>query len=225
MISPYKSFCKDFFIYLYIHSFSIDRLYSANILKIRLLLILLTLSFIVTAITLQHSISSKDILNFETANLESKIHEKEDLIEHLFADPIVLKTFKNAEKYPEQSYDILQKYDTEEGIALFIFKNHELLLWSSNLFVPLTDGGLKNTINYITTNDRTFIVKKKEIGNTTILAYVTIKKYFNINNEYFTKAFSPFISKSNNIEIADYNDSGNIKNIYSKDKTYLFRSN
>lgn len=190
--------------------------------KIRLLLILLTLSFIVTAITLQQSISSKDILNFETANLESKIHEKEDLIEHLFADPIVLKTFKNAEKYPEQSYHILEKYDKEEGIALFIFKNHELLLWSSNIFVPLTDGGLKNTVNYITTNDRTFIVKKKEIGNTTVLAYVTIKKYFNINNEYFTKAFSPLISKSNNIEIADYNDSGNIKNIYSKDKTYLF---
>lgn len=190
--------------------------------KIRLLLILLTLSFIVTAITLQNVVSDKDILNFETANLESKIHEKEDLIDHLFSDPIILKTFKNAEKYPDQSYRILEKYDKEEGIKLFIFKNHELLLWSSNIFVPLTDGGLKNTINYITTNDRTFIVKKKEIGNTTVLAYVTIKKYFNINNEYFTKAFSPLISKSNNIEIADYKDIGNIKNIYSKNKIYLF---
>lgn len=190
--------------------------------KIRLLLILLTLSFIVTAITLQQSITSKDILNFETANLESKIHEKEEIIDQLFADPIHLKTFKNAEKYPEQSYHILDMYDKEKGIQLFIFKNHELLLWSTNLFVPLTDAGLKNSINYITNNDRSFVVKKKEIGNTTVLAYITIKKYFNINNEYFTKAFSPLITKSTNIEIADYNDSVNVKNIYSKDKTYLF---
>ncbi|MEJ5148629.1 MULTISPECIES: HAMP domain-containing sensor histidine kinase [Sphingobacterium] len=190
--------------------------------KIRILLILLTLSFIVTAITLQKSITSKDILNFETANLESKIHEKEEVIDELFADPIILKTFKNAEKYPEQSYHILEKYNKDEGIALFIFKNHELLLWSTNLFVPLTDAGLKNPVNYIATNDRSFVVKKKEIGNTTVLAYVMVKKYFNINNEYFTKAFSPLITKSTNIEIADYDDNVSIKNIYSKDKTYLF---
>ncbi|UIR55411.1 ATP-binding protein [Sphingobacterium sp. SRCM116780] len=154
--------------------------------------------------------------------MESKLHEKEGLIDQLFADSIKMKTLKNAEKYPEQSYSILNKYYKEDGILLYIFKNHELLLWSSNVFVPLTDGGLQNSINYISANNRTFIVKKKEIGNTTILAYVTIKKYYNPNNEYFKKLFSPLISTSNNIEIADYNDSGNIKNIYSKDKTYLF---
>src|SRR5690606_30859106 len=81
----------------------------------------------------------------------------------------------------------------------------------------------KNDISYITVENRSFIIKKKVINEeTTLLALIIVKRLFRNNNDYLKPLVLQRILKTNNLKIADFGDSQNIKNIYSKDNTYLF---
>lgn len=84
------------------------------------------------------------MLALDANKLTHRIHQFEDRIDEIWADSLSLKTFQNVEKYPVQVADLAQKL-TQEFIFLFIYKNHQLVHWSNNIYVPVTDLGLKKT--------------------------------------------------------------------------------
>src|SRR5690606_16108636 len=146
--------------------------------NIRIFLFVLTVLFIATAVTINNSINDNEILDMDSKLLTENIHEKEEIIDHLFKDELLLKTFANSERYPLQVREISRKY-REKSIFLFIYKNNAPIFWSSNIYVPETANGLKNNISYITAENRSFIVKKKEINDeTALLAVITVKRLF-----------------------------------------------
>ena len=104
----------------------------------------------------------------------------------------------------------------------YIYKHHELVHWSSNIYVPVTDLGVRPGTSFIQSENRSFLFKKKELANNvSVLAMVPIKRDFERPNAYLNNSFQPVVNVKN-IEIATYNDTNNIRNIYSKDNNYLF---
>ncbi|TDQ81233.1 ATP-binding protein [Sphingobacterium yanglingense] len=190
--------------------------------NLRILLLVLTLLFIATAFSIRKSISDTDILELDTKHLTENLRAKEKLVDHIFADSLYLKTFVNSDRYPLQLKEISQRYE-EENVYLYLYKNKKPIFWSSNMYVPETEAGLKNETSFIKTENFSFVVKKKKISDEiSVLALIPIERSFNASSGYFkTTQFFSFL-KTDNLRFANLGDSENIKNIYAKDNTFLF---
>src|SRR5690606_31088027 len=116
--------------------------------KIRILLFVLTLLFFATAVTVKNAITDNDILDLEAKKFTNTIQNKEQIIDKIFSDSILNKTFVNSERYPLQVREISKEYQQHQ-IYLYIYKNGKPIFWSSNIYVPETDAGLKEGISYI----------------------------------------------------------------------------
>lgn len=191
-------------------------------IKIRLLLLILTLCFIGTAITIKESVTDKEILDIDTKSLNEYITQQEKKVDRIFNDSLLLKTFKNYDQYPIAVYQTFEKYKNNEKVFLFLFKDHEPKMWSTHLFVPITDQGFLEKSNFIQDDNRSYVVRKKTIGNISILAYIIVKGYTNNNNPYLNTSLRRNFFDSRNIDIASYTDTVTIKNIYSNEGSYLF---
>lgn len=191
-------------------------------IKIRLLLLILTLCFIGTAVTIKESVTDKEILDIDTKSLNEYIGSQEKKIDRIFNDSLLLKTFKNYDQYPIAVYQAFEKYKNKEKVYLFLFKDHEPKMWSTHLFVPITDQGFLEKSHFIQDDNRSYIVRKKTIGNISILAYILVKPYTNNNNSYLNSTLRRNFFDSRNIDIASYTDTVAIKNVYSNEGSYLF---
>lgn len=191
--------------------------------KIRILLLILTVSFLATAIMINNMVSEDDMLELDTRTLAGNVHKHEEIIDDVFADSALLKAFVNVEIYPSQVLELTQEYRDKHRIFFYVYKDHKPVFWNTNIYVPRTDSGIQSDAVYIQEDSRSFIVKRKILTrNTTVLALIPVKTHFAINNEYLPNVFSSRLIKTNNLTIADYTDSENIRNIYSKNGSYLF---
>lgn len=189
--------------------------------NIRVLLLVLALLFLGTALTIHHSITETDILELDTDYLNKNLAKKEDLVDQIFKDSLLLKTFANSERYPLQLKDISGEY-VKKHIYLYIYRNNKPVFWSKNMYVPVTSAGLPKETSFIKTDNFAFVVKQKKLENEiNILALIPIEQnYLNIK-EYEKPKIYDYLQASN-LELAEFSDSGNIRNIYSKDNSLLF---
>ena len=190
--------------------------------NLRILLLVLTLLFIATAFSIRKSISETDILDLDTKYLTENLRKREALIDNIFTDSLYLKTFINSDRYPLQIKEISQRYE-EDFIYLYLYKNKKPIFWSSNMYVPETEAGLKNDVTFIKPDNFSFVVKRKKITDEiSILALIPIERSFNASSGYFkTTQFFSFLN-TDNLRLANFGDSENIRNIYAKDNTFLF---
>ncbi|MCA5006067.1 ATP-binding protein [Sphingobacterium bovistauri] len=190
--------------------------------KIRILLFVLTLLFFATAVTVKNAVTDVDILNLETKKFTTQLHNKEKLVYKIFSDSILHKTFVNSERYPLQVREIANKYDSEQ-IYLYIYKNSKPIFWSSNIYVPDTDLGLKDGISYILADNFSFIVKKKKLtAELNIVALIPIDRQY--NTSYKAKNSQNYFAATSNtqLQVAKFGDNEEIRNIYSTKNNYLF---
>lgn len=190
--------------------------------SINLLLFLLTIAFFGTALTIYHSVDEEDIFRQDTETLNKNIQKREKIIIDTFSDPEKLKIFENVENYPLQISEISDAYK-RQSIYLVFFKDDKPIHWNSNTYIPEERLDVTNESRFLKTKNRSFIVRKIDLEkNISVAATIPIQRKFNSNNEYLEDSFNSQLIKENNIDIADYNDTENIRNIYSYEGNYLF---
>lgn len=190
--------------------------------KIRILLFVLTLLFFATAVTVKNAITDKDVLDLESQKVTQNIHLKEQIIDEIFGDSILQKTFINSERYPLQVREIANEYK-EKQIYLYLFKNSSPIYWSTNIYVPETDAGLKEGISYINGDNFSFLAKKKILpGGMHLVALTPIERQFQTN--YIARARQNYIGAltTTQLQVSKFGDSDDIRNIYSQGGQYLF---
>src|SRR5690606_29782360 len=107
--------------------------------RIRILLLILTVLFLTTAITINNIVTKEDMLELDARTLSNNLHKAEHLVDEYFADSSMMKAFQNVELYPTQVLDVTKEIGTKERIYFFVYKNHQPIFWSTNLFVPVND--------------------------------------------------------------------------------------
>lgn len=191
--------------------------------KIRFLLLILTVSFLVTAITINNIVTKDDMLELDTRTISNNLHDYEDKIDEIFADSAIMKAFTNVELYPSQVLEITEKQVDKNRLYFYIYKDNQPIFWSNNTYVPVNLDGLKTDVNFHKSDNRYYVLKRKVLNNrTTVIALIPVITNFPFNNEYLVNIFSSKLIKTDNLTIAEYNDSGTVKNVYSKDGSYLF---
>ena len=93
--------------------------------RIRILLLILTVSFLATAITINNIVTKEDMLELDTKTLSNNIHDHEQIVDEIFADSSLMKAFNNVEIYSSQVLDITKKIAAKNRIFFFIYKNHQ----------------------------------------------------------------------------------------------------
>ena len=131
--------------------------------KIRFLLLLLGFSCIATALSLNNSITSKDLLLHEAKELQENLNIKERLVQSLISNPKKIDEILQFHRKEKLALAFINNY-RDKGINVLVYRNNALQFWStakislSNLdrykegtsFVQLSNGYyelIKKTIN------------------------------------------------------------------------------
>ncbi|WP_257668459.1 sensor histidine kinase [Parapedobacter tibetensis] len=193
----------------------------STVVKIRLLLLVLTLCFVGTAVTINLTFNDEETLLIDARNLQRSLHKKEQLINNFLQDTIHFNVFKTIGDDVKLTEDIIAYFAKKNNIYPFTYINNELVFWGTDKFVPKTDAGINNGVGIIKAGNGWYESIKKSVGNFSVLFLIPIKADFQNNNVYLQNTFSQDLIKTDNLEIADYDD-GFIYNIRSITGEYLF---
>lgn len=194
----------------------------STVVKIRLLLLLLTLCFIGTAVTINLTFNQEEILLLDGRRVQSNLHKKEHIVFDFLNDTSRFNMLRTIETDVNKAEEIIDYFVGQHEIYPFIYVNSELVFWGTDKVVPKTDAGITDGVNIIDqTGNGWYEAIKKSSGNFSALFLIPIKSDFQKNNEYLQDQFSKNLIETNNLEIADYDDHL-IYNIRSVTGEYLF---
>jgi len=193
----------------------------STVVKIRLLLLVLTLCFIGTAISINLTFNDEEILLLDARKIQSNLHKKEQIVLDFLNDTSRFNALKALDTDVKLTEDILDYFVDQNDIYPFTYINNELIFWGTDTFVPKTDAGIRNGVDMIKTENGWYESIKKSTGNFAVLFLIPIKSDFQKNNEYLRNVFSKNLVETDNLEIAGYDDQL-IHNIRSVTGEYLF---
>lgn len=173
--------------------------------KIRFLLLILGACCIITAISLRHSITKKELLNHEATNLQSNLAQKERAIYGFLSDKKELNNARQFHKNAELGLSFIAKY-RDQGINILTYEDDELVFWSSIKAVPLHPELIKEGSTFQPFSNGWYEVIKKTLDNETIIFLIQIEKYYPIHNKYLKNGISEYLLDNNSLTRASFSD-------------------
>lgn len=158
-----------------------------------------------TAISLKHSISKRDLLDYEASTLQENLSIKEHQIYEFLKNPVEVK--KAREFHANESYalDFINKY-RGQGIQILTFNKDELLFWSSFNTFPSEVRVLKEGNSFYQFPNGWAEVIKKTAGDFTMVFLIEIKDQYKFTNKYLTNDFVPTLTESKALTLGTYSD-------------------
>lgn len=188
--------------------------------KIRFLLLLLGICCIVTAFSLNNSITQRDLLVHEANELQQNLRAKELLIQQFLDDSEKISELKRFHKDAKLAQKFLDEY-RQKGINVLVYKDEKLQFWSSVKAFPPQVSRLKEGVSFAQLLNGYYELNKKTVDDYTIVFLVLVKNQFGIENEYLRNVIVPDLLPRNSLTLASFTDK-EIVNIFSLKKDYLF---
>lgn len=188
--------------------------------KIRFLLLLLGICCIATALSLDNSITKKDLLIYEASELQQNLVSKERVVQSFLSNPAKLKELKQLYKDEQLALSFIKTY-RDNGINLLVYKNTELQFWSSIKALPSNTFRLKEGSSFSQQPNGWYELIKKTDGEYTFLFLITVKSQFSIENQYLKNQIAPELFPRSSLDLASFTDK-EITEIFNIQKEYLF---
>ncbi|GAA4781934.1 HAMP domain-containing sensor histidine kinase [Olivibacter ginsenosidimutans] len=190
-------------------------------LKIRILLLVLTLCFIGTAITINLTFRKDELLRLEAKRIEQNLHKKELFVKSFLADTNNFNALRDIQNDEELTQKIVEYLGEQKQIYVYTYSNSELTFWGSDRIVPQSDAGLPEGSSWITPDNGSYEAIKKSKGGFSVVCLIPIKAKYALKNDYLSEKFSSDLIHSQNLTIANYDDNP-VYSIRSVDGKYLF---
>lgn len=173
----------------------------------------------VTAWSLDKSITGKDLLIHEAGILQENLAVKERLV-YNFIDQD--ENLKLAERYHIDSDKALAFIDLyrEMGVNLLVYNREKLQFWSTSRIEPAINN-IKEGTSFTQFPNGWYELIKKTKGDYTFLFIITVKNQFSIENQYLKSQIAPELFSKNTLDLASFNDKETV-DIFSINKEYLF---
>jgi two-component system nitrogen regulation sensor histidine kinase NtrY len=188
--------------------------------KIRFLLLLLGICCIATALSLNNSVTRKDLLVHEAKELQANLNLKEKVVQGYLNNPDKLNELKQLYKDVKLSQKFIADY-REKGINVLVYKNNVLQFWSSSRAFPPNLDRLKEGISFTPLLNGWYELTKKTTGDYVIVFLISVKSQYNIENQYLKNQIVPELFPRNSLMLATFTDR-EIVDIFSIHKEYLF---
>lgn len=182
--------------------------------KIRFLLLVLGACCIITALSLKHSITKKELLRYDARQLQENLKVKEQNIYNFLADSKKVEQAKKFDQNEQSSTNFIKSY-SDKGINLLVYKNDELKFWSSFNAFPVNQQSIKEGSSFVSLRNGSYELIKKTSADYTLIFLIEVKSQFVIQNHYLENAISKYLLPSNALSLATYADAEvyGIKNI------------
>ncbi len=179
----------------------------STVVKIRLLLVLLTVCFFVTAVTVRFTYDRNEILQREARKLEQNLRHKEEVIAAFVADAQWMEKLRSTSstdrKYAEQ---IIAYLTDRHHILVYTYTGNDLQFWSSEKLMPEDfRGPSQPSLTLRLDNGWYHAIQHKEADFSAVF-YIPIKAEYQRTNEYLRNRFSEDLIGTNHLDIADYSD-------------------
>jgi two-component system nitrogen regulation sensor histidine kinase NtrY len=189
--------------------------------KIRLMLVLLSASLLLTATIVRSTYTSVTNLNQTAKILEDNLHKKEDFINDAISTPNAFNKFKALSTNEQEALDYIQDFTTRHNIWFITLTNNNLQFWSGIKVMPANLATIKEGPSFIKEPNGYYEAIRKTEGAFSVVFFIPIKTNYTVQNQYLQNIFAKDLLKDNNIEIADFTDK-NIYAVHSNYDTYLF---
>jgi signal transduction histidine kinase len=183
--------------------------------------LLLTLSFIATALTLRLTFHADDVFRQNGSLIEENLHKQEQFVEAYISNPINFSRFRTIHQDSAFALHLLD-LRKEKTVFFFTYLDHKLLYWGTNRITPKTDAGLKEGTSFVSWKNGWYEAIKRTEGNFSVVCYIPVKAKYPIQNTYLVNVFSPVLTTSDNLDIAGLNDDNTYNIRSSVDGRYLF---
>ena len=174
-------------------------------IKIRILLVILGACCIITAITLNHTVSENDHLRHEAATLQENLSLSEQLVFNLLADAGEVENIKKLHENPDLALNFLNTYPEQE-INVITYQGHEVKFWSSYLINPPPVNFVKEGVSVVQLSNGWYEAIKKTEGDFAAVFYIKIKSQFLIENNFLNNEISKKLLPSNALTFASFID-------------------
>lgn len=188
--------------------------------KIRFLLLILGLCCIVTALSLNNSITQTDLLLHEAGELQRNLSAKERIVQQYLSDPEKLSELKSLYKDDKLAVKFINNY-REQGINVLVYQNGILDFWSSARAFPANPTRLKEGSSFIQLSNGWYELVKKTVDDHIFIFLITVKTQFSIENQYLKNQIAPELFANNSLDLATFTDK-DITEIFNIHKEYLF---
>ena len=184
------------------------------------MLLVLGICCIATALSLNSSITQKDLLLHEAENLQKNLAVKENIVESYISNPEKLNELKTFSKDDKLSLSFIDSY-RDKGINVLVYNNNILQFWSSIRAFPQNVKRLKEGASFQQLANGYYELIKKTVDNYTFIFLINVKTQFSIENQYLKNQIVPELFPSNSLDLASFTDK-ETKEILSIHKDYLF---
>ena len=160
---------------------------------------------IVTAISLKHSVSKKDLLRHEALTLQENLSISERLVYDLLSKKEEVKKIRQFHANEELGLSFINNY-VNKGINVFTYKNNELNFWSSYMLSPPPVYLIKEGTSVMPLSNGSYEVIKKTEGDMSYVFFINIKHQFLIENKFLKNDISKDLLPSNSLSLATFAD-------------------
>jgi two-component system nitrogen regulation sensor histidine kinase NtrY len=173
--------------------------------KIRFLLLILGICCIVTALSLKHSITKKDILQHEAATLQENLAVSERIVYNFLENMQQLERAKQFHMNENFALSYINNY-RPKGINILTYDHSVLKFWSSNKAIPTEPEKIREGSSFVQFPNGWYEVIRKTEGNYTLMFLIDIKNQFSIQNRYLKNGISGTLSSTNSLALASFMD-------------------
>ncbi|WP_225872750.1 sensor histidine kinase [Pedobacter frigoris] len=173
--------------------------------KIRFLLLILGACCIVTALSLKHSITKKELLNHEARKLQKSLNANERLVHDFLASSKQIELAKKFHLNEEYGLNFIKNY-CSKGINILTYRDGQLKFWSSIKTIPPDPESLKEGSSFSKIVNGYYEIIKKTSGDYTIVFLIAVKDQYSIDNQYLDSGISNTLIDANSLSLATFTD-------------------
>lgn len=188
--------------------------------KIRFLLLILGLCCIVTALSLDNTITQTDLLLHEAGELQQNLSAKEKIVQSYLSDPKKIEQLKLLDENEKLATQFIDNY-REQGVNVLVYRKEFLRFWSSSRAFPPNFERLKEGTSFSQQPNGWYVLVKKTVDDYTFVFLITVKTQFSIENQYLQNRIALELFPRNSLDLATFTDK-DITEIFSIHKEYLF---
>lgn len=173
--------------------------------KIRFLLLILGACCIITAVSLRHSITKKELLSHEASSLQSSLAQKEKAVYSFLSNKNELAKTRQFHKNDELGLAFIAQY-RDQGINILTYQADELKFWSSIKAIPSNPELIKEGSSFLQFSNGWYEVIKKTIDDEIIIFLIQVETQYSIQNQYLENGISSYLLDNNSLARATFLD-------------------
>lgn len=160
---------------------------------------------IVTALSLKHSITKKELLKHEALKLQKSLNANERLVQDFLASSNHIELAKKFHINNEYALNFIDNY-SGKGINLLTYKDGQLKFWSSVKTIPPDPETLKEGSSFLKLVNACYEVVKKTSGDFVFVFLIEVKDDYSIENQHLNGDMSSTLMDVNSLSLASFSD-------------------